>query len=93
MQTEKKSNSLPMSINSSTHFIFVITDIKILVLFFYMGFHTKLNKCLFIMGSTWAKGLHLLRKISKQIIRVLVQCIEMTCMMACFDQKSLHELS
>lgn len=37
------------------------------MLFFYMGFHTKLVKGLFIMGSTRAKGLHLLRKISKQI--------------------------
>lgn len=41
------------------------------------------------MGSTRAKGLHLLKDFqTNTLVIVLVQCIEMTCMMACFDQKS-----
>lgn len=48
MQTDKKKrtifNILPMSLNSSTHFIFVIPTSK---RFFYMGFHTNwLRVCL-----------------------------------------------
>lgn len=38
-QKKKISNSLPMSINSSTHFIFVITDIKIRFFFSSLFLH------------------------------------------------------